>query len=210
MTKKPILYTLGTLIIILTSLYLMNGFKTHGYLNTTSSFNNLDTSICTANLTSDGKNLIKLGGADNYFVFEVKNPNNNFKKVSCWLDLYEDGNLKTPYGKMTLSLLDGDKPKYISIATNKISNDATKREFISTIITNNGMSQGRTIDEIDSSLSEASMANNEQKVTEGQTIDLAVFVQNQGSVMLSTPIANNLKELLKNKKVYIFRCSFDK
>lgn len=75
---------------------------------------------------------------------------------------------------------------------------------------NNSISQGRIIDKIDSKLGESSVANQEQKLLEGQDINLAAFIQNEGSTSTFNSISENIKEILKNKKVYIFRCKLEK
>ncbi|MCB2309067.1 hypothetical protein LGL08_21365 [Clostridium estertheticum] len=182
-------------------------------INNNKSLSNSDSIIGPANLTSEVKNLIKIGGADVFYVFEVKNQKENYKKISCWVDLFEGGKLKTSFGKMTSMLQGRDNVKYISIALNNSSidnNNNNKREFITSIISNNSISQGRIIDKIDSKLGEASVANQEQKLLEGQDINLAAFIQNEGSTSTFNSISENMKEILKNKKVYIFRCKLEK
>ena len=201
------------LLLILSSLLLLASCKqSSSNLNKNNSTNNLDTLIGPANLTNDMKNLIKIGGTDNFYVFEIRNQKESYKSVSCWVDLYEDGKVKTTFGKMTSEIQEGDKVKYISIALNKSSVDNSKRELIMSIISNNGVAQGRTIDEdeVDPKLSEASSPNEEQKFKEGQDIDLAVFIQNQGSTSVFNSISENMKELLKNKRLYIFKCKVEK
>lgn len=111
---------------------------------------------------------------------------------------------------MTDELQGGHTVKYISIALNKSSIDTTEREMIMSIITNTGVSQLLTVDAVDSKLDEASTANQEQKLIEGQDIDLAVFIQNKGGISVPNAIAENMNELLKNKRVYIFKCKLEK
>jgi len=52
---------------------LMNGCKQFGAIKN-SSFNKSYTLINFTNLTKEEKNLIKIEGADNFYIFEVKNP----------------------------------------------------------------------------------------------------------------------------------------
>lgn len=78
------------------------------------------------------------------------------------------------------------------------------------IITNNAASQGSFVDETDPKLGEASGANQPQKLIDGQDINLAVFIQNKGGTSVFNSISENMTELLKNERVYIFKCKFEK
>jgi len=197
------------IILILSSLLILASCKQVDS-NKNNSLSNSDTAISTANLSSNEKNLIKIGGIDNYYVFEVINPKDANKNITCWVDLFEGGKLKTSFGKLTTKLQGNDKLKYISIALNKSSINTNKRELIMSIITNNAASQGSFVDETDPKLGEASVANQQQKVIDGQDINLAAFIQNEGGTSVFNSISENMTELLKNQRVYIFKCKFEK
>ena len=98
------------------------------------------------------------------------------------MDIFEEGKLKTSVDNLKMEFTGSDKLRFISIASNKSSIDNNKREFITSIITNNGVSQYRWVDDGDLKLGEASMANQERRIIEGQATDLAVFVQNEGTI----------------------------
>ncbi len=198
------------LIVISSNMLLLSSYKQLAHnIDKNNSFNNSDALISPANLSNAVKNLIKIGGTDNFYIFEVKNSKEIYKKVSCWIDLFEDEKLKTSFGKLTSELQGSDKVKYISIALNNSSIDTNKREVILSIITNTGVSQERTVDEVNLKLGEASTASQEQKLIKGQDTDLAVFIQNTGRISVPNAITENMKELLKNKRVYIFKCRLE-
>ncbi len=157
------------LILILSSLLILTSCNQFNP-NRNDSSSSLEPLIGIANLSNEEKNLIKVGGTDNFYIFRVKNLKDKVKKISCWVDTFEDGKLKNSLGKITTNLQGSDKLKYISIALNKSSIDNTKRELIISIISNTGVSEGRVVDEVDSKLGEASSANQEQKSLKVKTL----------------------------------------
>ena len=197
------------LCLIISSLILLTSCKQFKFNNNENNIaSTSDALIGIANLSNDENELIKIGGANNFYVFEVKNSKEKNKKVSCWIDQYENGKFKTSLGKMTAELLGDDKLKYITIALNNSSTD-NKRQIITSIISNNSMAQGSTFNEVDLKLGQASGANQEQKFIVGEDINLAMFIGNEGSTSIFNSITENMNEILKNKSVYIFKCKVE-
>ncbi len=206
MSKKNFKMKLLLVLMLIGLLLLASCKHSSSNKNTDNDAINSETLIGTANLSEEEKSLIQIGGMNNYYIFKIKNPKEKYKSISCWIDLFEDGKLITSLGKISTKLNGGAELKYISIALNKPIIDNTKRELIMSIISKTGVSQQCYIDENNIKLVESSIANQEQKIIEGKDIDLAAFIQNEGNVQLTNSIAENMTELLKNKRVYIFRC----
>jgi len=71
--KKNNFNTKLILSLLISCILIMNGCKQFGAIKN-SSFNKSYTLINFTNLTKEEKNLIKIEGADNFYIFEVKNP----------------------------------------------------------------------------------------------------------------------------------------
>lgn len=196
--------------------------------------------IIKAELSKDEANILSSVASKNTYVFEVKNVKGKYKKISIWVDEYDNGKLKNNSAKNTVQNISlKEFPKYVEVSFRNAHNSNTEMILSQSIVTNIGVygderiipiysMRNNEIENKDSSNSEAVLVNVEEskdcftgwiasnrpcEIKENETINLVIMVQNNKDIGVMNSIFdrqndNALKDLMKNKKVYIFRCKF--
>ncbi len=173
--------------------------------------------IKSVKLDEDINNLLGSVGVEKYFVFDFELTDTEERKADLWVDYYEYGEYinKIAGGGFSFGDQENDKSGRLIMAINDMPNDVDQREFVVSMMDNNGFSSGSiAVPKRERDIFSTWKTIDKANLSLNRTINLAVIVEDRDGdkIDINEDIFNDneeaLNEILKNDYVYILRCIF--